>query len=172
MPVYALGDLEPSIDPSAYVHPDAVVIGDVAVGAQSSVWPSAVLRGDDGHIVIGARTSIQDGSIIHTTREVPTIVGDDCVIGHLVHLEACHIEDLALVGNGAIVLHGAVVRTGAVVGSGAVVAPGVDVPAGALALGIPAKVREGGADPAMIERARDSYVRRAAQYPGELRRLS
>ena len=171
MPVYALGDLEPTIDPSAYVHPDAVVIGDVTLGARSSVWPSAVLRGDDGHIIIGARTSIQDGSIIHTTRELPTIVGDDCVIGHLVHLEACRIEDLALVGNGAIVLHGAVVRTGAVVGSGAVVAPGMDVPAGALALGIPAKVREGAANQEMIERARDSYVRRASQYPSELRRL-
>ena len=171
MPLYALGDLEPRIDPSAYVHPDAVVIGNVQIGAESSVWPSAVLRGDDGRIVIGARTSIQDGTIVHTTRELPTLVGDDCVIGHLVHLEGCTIEDFALVGNGSIVLHAAIVRSGAVVGSGAVVPGGMEVPSGAMALGIPAKLREGAANPAMIEGARDSYVRRSRQYPAELRRL-
>ena len=137
MAVYALGDIEPRIDPSAYVHPDAVVIGDVTIGAEASVWPCAVLRGDDGAIEVGARTSIQDGTVVHTTPEVPTIVGADCVIGHLVHLEACTIEDGALVGNGSIVLHRAVVRSGAVVGSGAVVPNGVEVPAGAMALGWP-----------------------------------
>ena len=171
MALYALGDREPQIHPLAYVHPEAVVIGDVTIGERSSVWPSAVLRGDDGKVVVGARTSIQDGSVLHTTPERPTIVGDDCVVGHLVHLEACTIEDFALVGNGSIVLHAAVVRSGAVVGSGAVVPGGMEVPAGALAIGIPARIREGGADPAMIERARDSYVRRAERYPRELRRL-
>jgi carbonic anhydrase/acetyltransferase-like protein (isoleucine patch superfamily) len=172
MPIYALGEIEPSIDPSAYVHPDAVVIGDVTIGPEASVWPSAVLRGDDGRIAVGARTSIQDGTVVHCTPELPTIVGDDCVIGHLVHLEGCTIEDGALVGNGSIVLHRAVVHTGAVVGSGAVVAPGLDVPAGALALGIPARIQEGGADPAMIEHARSSYVRRARRYEADLRRLA
>ena len=171
MAVYALGDIEPRIDPSAYVHPDAVVIGDVTIGAEASVWPCAVLRGDDGAIEVGARTSIQDGTVVHTTPEVPTIVGADCVIGHLVHLEACTIEDGALVGNGSIVLHRAVVRSGAVVGSGAVVPNGVEVPAGAMALGIPARIKEGAADPAMITHARDSYVRRAVRYKTELRRL-
>jgi len=171
MAVYALGDIEPRIDPTAYVHPDAVVIGDVTIGPEASVWPCAVLRGDDGAIEVGARTSIQDGTVVHTTPEVPTIVGADCVIGHLVHLEACTIEDGALVGNGSIVLHRAVVRSGAVVGSGAVVPNGVEVPAGAMALGIPARIKEGAADPAMITHARDSYVRRAVRYKAELRRL-
>lgn len=171
MPVYALGDLEPRIDSSAFVHPDAVIIGDVTIGAGSSVWPSAVLRGDEGHIVVGARTSIQDGTVLHTTVERPTVVGDDCVIGHLVHLEGCTVENLALVGNGSIVLHGAVIRSGAVVGSGAVVPGGMEVPAGALAVGVPAQLREGKAKPEMIERARDSYVRRAERYPRDLRRL-
>jgi carbonic anhydrase/acetyltransferase-like protein (isoleucine patch superfamily) len=87
VPLYALDDLEPTISPSAYVHPDAVVIGDVVIGDESSVWPTAVLRGDHGRILIGARTSIQDGTIVHTTREWPTAVGDDCVVGHNVHLE-------------------------------------------------------------------------------------
>ena len=171
MAIYALGDIEPRIDPSAYVHPDAVVIGDVVIGAEASVWPCAVLRGDDGRIEVGARTSIQDGTVVHTTPEQPTVVGADCVIGHLVHLEGCTIEDGALVGNGSIVLHRVVVHTGAVVGSGAVVPADVDVPAGALALGIPARIKEGAADPGMITHARDSYLRRTSRYHAELRRL-
>ena len=171
MAIYALGDLVPAIDPTAYVHPEAVVIGDVRIGAESSVWPCAVLRGDDGHIVIGARTSIQDGSVLHTTVELPTVVGDDCVVGHLVHLEGCTVEDGALVGNGSIVLHAAVIGAGAVVGSGAVVTGSTVVPPGAMAVGIPARIREGAADGRMIAHGRDHYVRRARRYPEQLRRL-
>jgi carbonic anhydrase/acetyltransferase-like protein (isoleucine patch superfamily) len=171
MAIYALGDIEPRIHPGAYVHPDAVVIGDVEIGDQSSVWPSAVLRGDDGRIVIGARTSIQDGSVLHCTPFNPTIVGDDCVIGHLVHLEGCRIEDGALVGNGSIVLHDAVVRSGALVGAGAVVPGRMEVPSGAMALGIPAKIKENAVDPLAIQVARDSYVHRVGRYKAELRRL-
>jgi carbonic anhydrase/acetyltransferase-like protein (isoleucine patch superfamily) len=171
MAIYALGDIEPRIHPSAFVHPEAVVIGDVEVGEESSIWPCAVLRGDDGSIVVGARTSIQDGSVLHTTPRLPTIVGDDCVIGHLVHLEACRIEDGALVGNGSIVLHAAVVRSGALVGSGAVVPGGMEVPSGAMALGVPARIREGAADARMIADAKDSYVRRVHRYRADLRRL-
>ncbi|NDI19314.1 MAG: gamma carbonic anhydrase family protein, partial [Actinobacteria bacterium] len=110
MPLYALGDLVPQVDPTAFVHPDAVVIGDVRIGPQSTIWPGAVLRGDDGHIVIGARTSIQDNTVVHTTPQQPTIVGDDCVIGHIAHLEACTIHDGAQVSSGAVVLHRAVVH--------------------------------------------------------------
>src|SRR5687768_832153 len=121
MAIYALGDITPRIHPGAYVHPDAVVIGDVSIGDESSIWPCAVLRGDDGRVVVGDRTSIQDGAVLHTTARFPTLVGSDCVVGHLVHLEGCTIEDGALVGNGSVVLHQAVVRSGALVGSGAVV---------------------------------------------------
>ena len=119
MAIYALGDLVPDIAPDAYVHPDAVVIGDVTIGSESTIWPGAVLRGDSGPITIGERTSIQDGSVIHTTEHAPTRVGNDCVIGHLVHLEGCLIEDGSLVGSGAVVLHMARVRPGALVGAGA-----------------------------------------------------
>ncbi|MBA2281049.1 MAG: gamma carbonic anhydrase family protein [Acidimicrobiia bacterium] len=171
MPVYALGDVEPRIHPDAYVHPDAVVIGDVTIGAESSVWPGAVIRGDDGQILIGERTSIQDGCVLHTTPVFFTTVGNDCVIGHLVHLEGCIVEDGALVGNGSVVLHEARICSGAVVGSGALVPGRMVVPPRAMALGIPAKIREDAADPAMIELARDSYVRRIARYRAELRRL-
>ena len=104
MPLYALGDRTPSIHADAFIHPDAVVIGDVRVGADSSVWPSAVLRGDYGTIIVGERTSIQDGAIIHAVAQFPTVIGDDCVVGHLAHLEGCVIEDRALVGSGSIVL--------------------------------------------------------------------
>ena len=105
VPIYALGEQVPDIDPDAYVHPDAVIIGSVTIGADSSIWPGAVLRGDDGEIRIGARTSVQDNCVLHTTPDDPTVVGDDCVIGHIVHLEGCTIEYRALVGNGSIVLH-------------------------------------------------------------------
>lgn len=171
MPVYALGPIEPDIHPDAYVHPDAVVIGEVRIGAFSSLWPGAVLRGDDGPITVGERTSIQDNTVVHTTVEHPTWIGSDCVVGHMVHLEGCRVEDGALVGNGSVVLHRARIGSGAVVGSNAVVTNDTVVPPGAMALGVPARIREGAADPAMIEHAKQNYVDRTARYRGELRRL-
>jgi carbonic anhydrase/acetyltransferase-like protein (isoleucine patch superfamily) len=172
MAIYALGDREPDIDPTAYVHPDAVVIGDVRIGAEATVWPGAVLRGDGLPIVIGPRTSIQDGTVVHTTPFLGTTVGADCVVGHLAHLEGCTIEDGALVGSGAIVLHQAVVGPGALVGAGAVVSPRTQVPARAKALGVPAKVKPDAVDPeSEIQMAALSYVERGRQYRKELRRL-
>jgi len=172
MPIYALGDVEPTIDPTAYVHPDAVLIGNVHIGAEASIWPAAVLRGDGAAITIGARTSIQDGSVLHVTPIHATTVGDECVVGHLVHLEGCTIEDGSLVGSGAVVLHDAVVRTGALVGAGAVVSGGVEVPSRAMALGIPAKIRPDAVDPdTMIRMGMLSYVERGAHYRKQLRRL-
>ena len=169
--IYALGDLEPKIDPTAYVHPDAVVIGDVRLGPESSVWPGAVLRGDGAPITVGARTSIQDGSVLHVAPGFPTIVGADCVIGHLVHMEGCTIEDRALVGSGAVVLHGAVVRTQALVGAGALVPGGMEVPSRAQALGVPAKIRPDSVDPASIRVGMLSYVERGRHYRDQLRRI-
>lgn len=171
MAIYALGDQVPQIDPRAYVHPDAVIIGSVVIGPESSVWPGAVLRGDDGRIIVGARTSVQDGCVIHCTEELDTVIGDECVIGHLVHLEGCTIEDFALVGNGAIVLHRAVVRTGALVGSNAVVTNGMVVPSGAMALGVPAKIRENAVDLEVIREPMLTYVARAERYRAELKRI-
>src|SRR5271169_6346093 len=141
MAIYQLGDLVPAVDPQAYVHPDAVVIGDVAIGPEASVWPHAVLRGDYGSITVGARSSIQDGSVVHAGPGFPTVVGNGCVIGHLAHLEGCTLEDDSLVGSGSVVLHHAVVGTGATVGANAVIPNRMVVPAGALALGVPARIR-------------------------------
>jgi carbonic anhydrase/acetyltransferase-like protein (isoleucine patch superfamily) len=143
VPVYALGEKEPAIDPGAYVHPDAVVIGAVQLAAGVSVWPGAVLRGDHGRIQVGPNTSVQDGTIIHTTREWPTAIGANCVIGHRAHLEGCVVEDRCLIGSGSLVLNRARVGTGAVVAAAALVREDTVVPAGALALGVPATIREG-----------------------------
>lgn len=169
MPVYALGEHVPDIHPDAYVHPDAVVIGRVRIGADASIWPTVVLRGDDGDIVVGARTSVQDGTIVHTTAAHPTTIGAACVIGHNAHLEGCIIEDGSLVGSGSVVLHRAVVRSGALVGANAVVSNDVEVPSGAMALGVPAKMRLDTVAPGTFEAAVESYVVRARRFRDELR---
>jgi carbonic anhydrase/acetyltransferase-like protein (isoleucine patch superfamily) len=173
MPLYAFEDHEPAIDPSAYVHPDAVVIGAVTLGPEASVWPAAVLRADFGRIEVGARTSIQDGTVLHTPEEWPTIVGADCIVGHNAHLEGCVVEDGCLIGSGAVVLNRAVVRGGSVVGAAALVPEGAEVPSGHLALGVPARPR-----PSDPERIREliamgvsEYLSVSARHRGSLRRL-
>jgi carbonic anhydrase/acetyltransferase-like protein (isoleucine patch superfamily) len=171
MPIYALGNLEPVIDATAYVHPDAVIIGSVTLGAHSSVWPGAVLRGDGGDIRIGNRTSIQDNAVLHTTPEWPTVVGDGCVIGHLVHLEGCTIHDDVMVGNAAMVLHRSVIRSGAVVAANSVVLADVDVPEGALAAGTPAVIKPGKARIDDIREGAQHYVDRVEHYRANLRRM-
>lgn len=172
MPIYALGDAQPTIDSSAYIHPDAVVIGDVTIGPEASVWPCAVLRGDPGGIVVGARTSVQDGTVVHTTPLHPTRIGNECVIGHLVHLEGCDIGDGALVGSGAIVLNGAVVESEALVGAGALVSGGMVVPRRALALGVPATIKPGAVHPeSQIAMGMHVYIERGRTYREQLRRI-
>jgi carbonic anhydrase/acetyltransferase-like protein (isoleucine patch superfamily) len=171
MAVYALGDRVPQIHPSAYVHPLAVLIGDVVLGPESSVWPHAVIRADDNRISIGARTSVQDNAVLHCTSHLPTIVGEDVTLGHLCHLEGCTIEDRALVGVGAVVLHEAVVGRGSIVGANAVVRNGQVVPPLSMALGVPAVVREGvvAEDTNMINAI--VYVERSRQFRETLRRI-
>ncbi|HEX4491574.1 MAG TPA: gamma carbonic anhydrase family protein [Acidimicrobiia bacterium] len=169
MTIYALGDRVPEIHPDAFVHPDATVIGSVVIGADSNVWPQAVLRGDYGQIIIGARTSIQDGSVIHATNRFPTRIGDDCVIGHLVHMECCTIEEGSLIGSGSIVLHRAIVRAHALVGAAALVPNDMEVPTGAMALGVPAKLRPDSVDAASILENAANYVRNAREYKTKLR---
>lgn len=171
MPIYALGSLEPDIAPDAFIHPDAVVIGRVVIGSESTVWPTAVLRGDHGTITVGRRTSIQDGTVVHCTAELDTAIGDDCTVGHLAHLEGCTIDDGALVGSGATVLHRALVGAGALVAAQALVSPGTHIPPGALARGVPARIVEGAADPDLMAHAVQTYVRNAHWYAADLRRL-
>ena len=153
MAVYALGDLIPEIHETAYVHPDATVIGNVVLGAGSSVWPQAVIRGDDGPIVIGENTSIQDGAVIHTTAFTPTKIGSNVTVGHLAHLEGCIVHDWALVGGAAMV------------------PGGVEVPRCSMALGVPAKIREGVLDEFHARLNVDAYVARGEQFRTEMQRI-
>lgn len=171
MALYALGELVPNIHPSAFIHPDAVIIGDVTIGADSSVWPSAVLRGDSNRIVVGARTSIQDGCAIHCTEQHETRIGDGCVIGHLVHMEGCVVDDGALVGSGSVVLPRAHIGAGALVAAGAVVPNDVVVPPRALARGVPAKIVEAAAPQDVIAESVNKYIENARKYPALMRRL-
>lgn len=171
MPVFALGDRIPAIDPTAFVHPDAVVIGSVTIGAEASIWPGAVLRGDYGQITVGARTSIQDGTVVHATERHATVIGDACVIGHIAHLEGCTVEDGSLIGSGSVVLHRAVIRSGALVGAGAVVPNDTEVPSRAMALGVPAKIRPDSVPPDAFTENVESYVANGKRYRSELRRL-
>jgi carbonic anhydrase/acetyltransferase-like protein (isoleucine patch superfamily) len=173
VPVYALDDLVPVIDPEAYVHPDAVIIGNVVLGAGTSVWPGAVLRGDTGLVRIGDRTNIQDGTIVHTTRDWPTVIGADCVVGHRAHLEGCAVGDGCLIGSGSLVLNRARVQAGAVVAAAALVREDTVVPAGALAVGVPATIREeaGLRQREWIARAVKDYLRLAEQHRTGTRRI-
>ncbi len=171
MPIYALGDHEPVVHSTAYVAPDAVVIGRVTIGPESTVWPCAVLRGDAGRITIGAQTSVQDGAVIHVTDGSDTTIGDRCVIGHVAHLEGCEVGHDCLIGSGAVVLPGATIGAGALVGAGAVVPPGAVVPARAVALGVPARIRPDAVAAGAFADNVASYVSNGRRFAAHLRRI-
>lgn len=169
--IYALDDDEPDIDELAYIAPEAVVIGRVTIGPQASVWPGAVLRGDHGTISVGARTSIQDGTIVHCTAGWPTVIGADCVVGHNAHLEGCVIEPGCLVGSGSVTLNRVVVGAGSIIAAGAVIPEGMVVPAGSLVAGVPAQVKRTGVDTTWTERAVQTYIETARHHREGLRRI-
>ena len=171
MTLWALDGVAPAVHPTAWVHPDATVIGRVELGPEASVWPQAVLRGDYGEIRVGARTSVQDGTVLHTTAEHPTVIGADCVIGHLAHLEGCTVGDRALIGSNSVVLNRVVIGEGALVAAGALVAEGTVVPADCRAVGVPARVREGAGTAEFVEMAVALYVQNARRYRDGLTRI-
>jgi carbonic anhydrase/acetyltransferase-like protein (isoleucine patch superfamily) len=171
VPIYALDDDEPEIDETAYVAPEAVVIGRVTIGPQASVWPGAVLRGDHGSITVGARTSVQDGTIVHCTARYPTIIGDDCVVGHNAHLEGCVVEDGCLIGSGSVTLNRVVIGKGSIVAAGAVVSEGFEVPPGSLVAGVPATVKRSNVDTTWTERAVQTYIATGKHHRAGLRRI-
>jgi carbonic anhydrase/acetyltransferase-like protein (isoleucine patch superfamily) len=153
------------------VHPDAVVIGAVTLGVQASVWPGAVLRADYGRIDVGELTSIQDGTVVHTTAQWPTVIGSRCVVGHNAHLEGCRIGDDCLIGSGSVVLNRAIVEPGAGAGAAALVPEGALVPTGHIALGVPARPRPAPELAAWVTEAVDLYRDMAKRYRSELRRI-
>jgi carbonic anhydrase/acetyltransferase-like protein (isoleucine patch superfamily) len=153
----------PQIAASAYIDPAAVIIGDVVIGEDSSVWPCTVIRGDVHYIRIGARTNIQDGSVCHVMRdEWPLILGDDVTIGHSVTLHGCTIESRCLIGMGAIILNGVTVGAGSIVAAGTLLLEGTKIPPGSLVVGHPGKVKRAlaGIDQASI----DAYAQRYVEY--------
>jgi len=140
--VRRFGDRAPRIDDSAWVAPGAVVVGDVVIGPDSSVWYSSVVRGDVHTVRIGARTNLQDGSVVHVTEgRFGAEIGDEVTVGHRAVVHGCRVADGALIGIGAIVLDGARVGEGALVAAGSLVPPGADVPPHTLVVGAPARVK-------------------------------
>jgi carbonic anhydrase/acetyltransferase-like protein (isoleucine patch superfamily) len=161
------GGKAPRLHPSVWVAPDGVVVGDVEVGEGSSLWFGAVVRGDVNHVRIGARTNLQDHTVVHVTSGThPTVIGDEVTVGHRVVLHGCTVERRALVGIGAIVLDGAVIGEEAMVGAGALVPPGMVVPPRTLVLGSPARPRRplSAEELEGLARSAERYAGYAARY--------
>jgi carbonic anhydrase/acetyltransferase-like protein (isoleucine patch superfamily) len=171
--LYHIGDDVPHLDTGAWVADSAQVIGRVRLGVQASVWFGAVLRGDNEWISIGARSNVQDGSVLHTDMGSPLTLGDDVTIGHQVMLHGCSIGDGALVGIQAVVLNGARIGRNCLVGAGSVVTEGKEFADGSLILGSPAQaVRL--LTPEQIARMRTGaahYVSNARRYATQLKRI-
>jgi carbonic anhydrase/acetyltransferase-like protein (isoleucine patch superfamily) len=160
----------PAIHPRAFVAPGGVVIGDVEIGSDSSVWYQCVVRGDVNRIRIGARTNIQDATVVHvTTDRWPTTLEDDVTVGHRAVLHGCHVKSGALIGIGAIVLDGAVIGEGAQVAAGALISPRAEIPPGTLVMGVPARVKRdlSAEEIAGLREQARHYVELARQHRGE-----
>ncbi len=168
--VLSFGEHVPRIHAEAWIAPGASVIGDVEIGSDSSVWFGSVVRGDVHRVRVGARTNLQDGCVVHVTRDgYPAEIGDEVTVGHRAVVHGCHVEDGALIGIGSIVLDGARVGEDALVGAGAVVTPGTIVPSRTLVLGAPARVvRALDAEEVAIQRERAlAYVSDARVYAAQ-----
>jgi carbonic anhydrase/acetyltransferase-like protein (isoleucine patch superfamily) len=154
----------PKIHPTAFIAPTAVLIGDVEIGEESSVWFGAVLRGDNGPIRIGARTSVQDNAVLHVTEL--TQIDDDVTIGHGAIMEDCHVKRKALIGINAVLLNGSIIGEGSLVAAGSVVGERVEIPDHVLAAGVPAKVKKAieGEAARWIEVAAEEYVHLSRSY--------
>jgi carbonic anhydrase/acetyltransferase-like protein (isoleucine patch superfamily) len=156
----------PKIDPSAFIAPTAVLIGDVEVGPQSSIWFGAVLRADNGPIRVGARTSIQDNCVVHVSERGRTSIGDDVTVGHCAVMEDCDVKQGALIGSNAVLLNGCTIGEGALIAAGSVVGEGAEIPPRVVAAGAPAKVKKqlGGEAARWIEIAAGEYVKLSRMY--------
>ena len=168
LPLYPFEGTFPKVAPSAFVAPTAALVGRVELGEQASVWHHAVLRGDINRIVLGARSNIQDGCILHVTEDLEVWVGEDVTVGHGAILHGCRVENRCLIAMRATVLDGAVVGEGSIVAAGALVPEGAVIPPGSLVMGLPGRVvrqtRE--ADREKLAELASSYVELALRYRG------
>ena len=173
MTIYHIGTKRPQIDPTAWVAPNATVIGDIHLAAGSSIWWNAVLRGDNEAIVVGANTNIQDGSVLHTDMGTPLTLGRDITVGHMVMLHGCTIGDGSLIGIGSIVLNRAVIGRHCLIGANTLIPEGKTIPDRSLVIGSPGRVvRElSDEDVARLHAAAQSYVANAARYRAHLEEI-
>jgi carbonic anhydrase/acetyltransferase-like protein (isoleucine patch superfamily) len=175
MPLYSLDGITPKLPPldRYWIAPDAHVMGKVALGEDCGVWFSATLRGDNEWITIGARTNIQESSVLHTDMGFPIDVGEDCTIGHRAMLHGCAIGAGSLIGMGAIVLNGAKIGSGCLVGAGALITEGKTFPDHSLIIGSPARVARtlGEADVAKLKLSAAHYVQNWRRFAKGLERL-
>jgi carbonic anhydrase/acetyltransferase-like protein (isoleucine patch superfamily) len=173
MAVYRLGSKVPQVPPSAFVANEATVIGDVVLGEGASVWPGAVIRGDNAQIRIGRGTNVQEGAVLHTDPGIPLTVGDHVSIGHQAMLHGCTVGDGALIGIQAVVMNGAVIGRDCLVGAGALVAEGKGFADRALILGSPARMLRELDDTQVAELRANAadYVKRQQMYKAELERI-
>ncbi len=174
MAIYQLGSYIPVIPESAYVAPEAAVIGRVVLGEHASVWPGAVLRADDDTITIGEDSNVQDGAVLHVDPGRPLRVGARVTIGHLATLHGCTIGDGSLIGIGALVYNNAVIGNDCLVGAGSIVTEGKSYPDRSLIVGVPAKaIRElSDNDLAAMRNNIAAYIARGANYKAQLKRLA
>ena len=166
----AFAGRRPTVARNAYVDESAQLLGDVTIGAESSVWMNAVLRGDVHSIRVGARSNVQDNAVLHGQRGVwPVVVGDGCTIGHGAIVHGCVLEDDVLVGMGAVILNGAVIGAGSIIAAGAVVTEGAQIPPGSLVAGVPGKIRRtlNSTDLDLIRAYAQNYIEYTATYLAE-----
>ena len=166
MPIYRLGDKSPQLDPTVWIAPNATVIGDVRLAANVSIWWSAVLRGDNDPITIGAGTNIQDGSILHTDDGIPITLGSHITVGHIVMLHGCSVGDGTLVGIKSVVLNGAVIGKHCLIGANTLIPEGKVIPDRSVVMGSPGKVVRELTDEQLARIARNAphYVQNAQRY--------
>ncbi|MGI9553890.1 MAG: gamma carbonic anhydrase family protein [Thermodesulfobacteriota bacterium] len=157
----------PKIDKSVFIAEDAVVVGEVEIGQDSSVWFKSVIRGDVNYITIGNRTNIQDCSVLHVTTDThPLIIGNDITVGHRAILHGCTVNDRVLIGMGSIVLDGVVIESDSLIAAGSVITPGTHIPRGKMIMGIPAVVKRdlSEAEIEEIKKSAANYVKNAGNY--------
>ena len=170
MPLYSLGDLSPSIDPTAWVAPSADLIGDVRLGSRCSVWFGAVIRADNTPIILGEETNFQDGAIGHSDPGAPLTIGARVTVGHQAILHGCTVEDEALIGMGARILNGAVIGAQCIVGAGALVTEGKSFAPRSLIVGSPARAIRTLSEEqvALLRVSAAHYAEKAARYAAQL----
>ena len=173
MPLYAIDGVQPTIAADAWVAPSAELIGDVRLGAGASVWFTAVIRADNTPILVGARTNIQEGAMLHSDPGAPLVIGVGVTVGHHAVLHGCTIADDCLIGMGAILLNHAKIGAGSIVGAGALVTEGKVFPPNSLIVGSPARaIRALGPETmAMLRASADHYVAKQRQFADKLVRL-